>query len=64
MGVVGALVRSDGNNRRVGRVGDIVDSKGVLVVRVADIAAEVLLIGTFVGKALGLQVCEFPTPNS
>ena len=54
MSVCGALVRRDGNDRRVGRVGDIVDGQGIFVVGVADITAQVLLIRTLVLEALGL----------
>jgi hypothetical protein len=39
MSVGGALVRSDGNDGRVARVGDVVDGQGILVVGVADIAS-------------------------
>lgn len=55
MSVSGALVGSDGNDLRVGRVRDVVDGQGILVVAVADIAAQVLRIRTLVLEALGLR---------
>jgi hypothetical protein len=52
--VLNTLVTGDGEDGGVGLVGDIVDGEGVLVVAVADVAADVLGVGTAVDEALGV----------
>lgn len=52
--VGGTLVRGHRDDGRRLGVGHIVDSEGILVVGVADVAADVLLVGALVNKALSL----------
>jgi hypothetical protein len=53
--VGGALVRGHGDDLRVIGVGHVVDGQSILVVAVADVATEVLGVGTLVNKALSLE---------
>lgn len=61
--VGGTFIRGHRDDLRVLGVGHIVNGQGILIVAVADVAAEVLLIGALVNKALRLRevsVSNFP----